>query len=271
MNLDEDREPVLNVSKDATDVEVKLNVGNKPKKRMKPFTEDLLISDDGLLRIYEEFPHVSQLKGMGNEKQDISHIIGLYKEWAFQLHPGLSLPDILSRTEVLGVKPKIRGFVDTLRNIERNRYMDDVLKMQPPPPRISKKKKTSYTSETNASDVPGNTDFDLFEASRSDSIDTSHTLLTYNIPDVSYETSTAIEPQVGSAYESLNVSTPPIDFSVINSTIQGSTQLFPLCDPAFAQFPKDSEGAEAVATAFESSEANLTVNKESDDVDVGGP
>lgn len=108
-----------NVIKEQTEV---IKEGKK-RKMIRPFNEDLLIGNDGITRIYDEFPRACQLKGRGNEAQDAKRIVTMYKEWAFQLHPGFSFSDILLKSEALGPKAKVKVFMETLRSKERERYL----------------------------------------------------------------------------------------------------------------------------------------------------
>eukprot|EP01034_Spumella_vulgaris_P028672 gene28672-35571_t len=48
-------------------------------------------------------------------------------EWAFQLHPGIAFQDFLSKCESLGGKGKVRNTLQNLRDIERDRYVLEVL------------------------------------------------------------------------------------------------------------------------------------------------
>ena len=97
-------------------------VKKKKAKTSKPFSEEMLAGRDGLVRIYEEFPHKNLFRGRGFEAQDLKRIIKIYKEWAFQLYPGLAFSDLLGRCEVFGSKGKIRSCAVGLRDRERNRY-----------------------------------------------------------------------------------------------------------------------------------------------------
>lgn len=54
---------------------------------------------------------------------DLRRLTTMYKEWAFQLFPNLAFEDLLSSTEKLGSKGKVRHVVNELREIERRRYM----------------------------------------------------------------------------------------------------------------------------------------------------
>jgi len=47
----------------------------------------------------------------------------MYKDWAFQLHPGMVFQDVLSKIEQLGSKERIRGYLQMQRENERNRYV----------------------------------------------------------------------------------------------------------------------------------------------------
>lgn len=93
------------------------------KSRKKPFDEELLTSELGLQRIYEEFPHRCKFRNTkGSEAKDIKNMIMMYHEWAFQLHPGISFDEAMHKTEQLSAKAKIRSYAQTLRERERDRY-----------------------------------------------------------------------------------------------------------------------------------------------------
>ena len=97
-------------------------VKKKKIKTSKPFSEEILAGRDGLVRIYEEFPHKNLFRGRGFEAQDLKRVIKIYKEWAFQLYPGLAFSDLLGRCEVFGSKGKTRSCAVGRRDRERNRY-----------------------------------------------------------------------------------------------------------------------------------------------------
>jgi len=86
------------------------------------FDEDVMIG--GLDQIYNEFPHRAPQFRRGSEASDISTLMKLYKEWAFQLHPGV---DVLTSCETIGNKPKVRQYMENLRQEERKRYFKEVL------------------------------------------------------------------------------------------------------------------------------------------------
>ncbi|KAJ1430240.1 hypothetical protein B484DRAFT_361419 [Ochromonadaceae sp. CCMP2298] len=99
----------------------------KKVKRMRPFTEDVLTLPDGLQRIHEEFPVSCRFRGRGSEANDVKKLMAMYREWAFQLHPGLSFGDVLSKCDALSGKPKTRACLQDLRDRERDRYIVEVL------------------------------------------------------------------------------------------------------------------------------------------------
>lgn len=98
-------------------------VVKKKARHSKPFTEDVLTLPDGLQRIYEEFPQTCRFRGRGSEAKDIKKLMNMYREWAFQLHPGTAYTDIIAKCEVLGTKGKTRSCVQNLRDRERSRYI----------------------------------------------------------------------------------------------------------------------------------------------------
>lgn len=106
--------------------EVLLQVTKRPRMA-KPFTEELLTSWDGMKRIYEEFPMKCRFNARGSEAAYLWRLLGLYKEWAFQLHPGLAFNDILRKTETLGARGKVRVELSRMRDIERDRFIVSAL------------------------------------------------------------------------------------------------------------------------------------------------
>mmetsp|Transcript_9663 Transcript_9663/g.21691 ORF Transcript_9663/g.21691 Transcript_9663/m.21691 type:complete len:306 (-) Transcript_9663:1059-1976(-) len=126
---DEDRTTPL--AKDGNPDEELMGVADelvvKKVKRMRPFTEDVLTLPDGLQRIHEEFPVSCRFRGRGSEANDVKKLMAMYREWAFQLHPGLSFGDVLSKCDALSGKPKTRACLQDLRDRERDRYIVEVL------------------------------------------------------------------------------------------------------------------------------------------------
>ena len=105
----------------------------KKARNSKPFTEDILVHPLGLQRIFEEFPQTFRFHNSNNfnstaasngcEAKDIKRLMNMYKDWAFQLHPGMVFQDVLSKIEQLGSKERIRGYLQMQRENERNRYV----------------------------------------------------------------------------------------------------------------------------------------------------
>jgi hypothetical protein len=94
----------------------------KRKQMVKPFNEELLTNTDGLSRIYE-FSKKMKFRGRGHEVDDVKLLMKVYREWAFQLHPGLAFTDVLARCETLGSKARVRHHMSSLRDKERERYL----------------------------------------------------------------------------------------------------------------------------------------------------
>lgn len=95
----------------------------KRARNVKLFSEDLLASSDGIHRIYNEFPQTCKYEGRGSEAAYLRRILTRYKEWAFQLHPGVAFEDVVLKCETLGSKGKIRTCLSDLRNTERDRFL----------------------------------------------------------------------------------------------------------------------------------------------------
>ena len=98
----------------------------KMKKSYKPFSEEILTGPDGLERLYNEFSRAQRqrplFRGRGHEEQDLKNVIRMYREWGYQLYPGLAFSDLLNRIEALGSKSRVRNCMENLREKERIRY-----------------------------------------------------------------------------------------------------------------------------------------------------
>lgn len=95
----------------------------KRAKVMRPFTEDLLVGQHGLQVMYNEFPLKCKFPGRGHEGKYLKNLLSMYKEWAFQLHPGLSFEDVLQKCDTLSSRGQVRSYMTHLRDVERNRYV----------------------------------------------------------------------------------------------------------------------------------------------------
>lgn len=107
------------------EVHVEELLQKKRARRSKPFTEDILVSTDGLVRIYTEFPSMCGFQVRGFEAKYLKRLMARYREWAFQLHPGLAFTDVMQKCELLGAKGKTRACLQELRDNERNRFIEE--------------------------------------------------------------------------------------------------------------------------------------------------
>jgi hypothetical protein len=98
----------------------------KKARHFKPFTEEKLTSDEGLLRIYTEFPKIIKFGGRGSEAKDIKKLMTMYKEWAYQMHRGIAFADMIAKCETFGSKGRTRACLQQLRDQERDRYLVSV-------------------------------------------------------------------------------------------------------------------------------------------------
>jgi len=121
---------------DEDEVKLKTSVGGgadgaatllKVTKKRRTFNEAVLTNRDGLLRVYQDFPTACPFRGRGHEAADVKRLMSRYREWAFQLYPGLAFPDLLARCETLGTKAHVRAYCENMRERERCRYLVDVL------------------------------------------------------------------------------------------------------------------------------------------------
>jgi hypothetical protein len=95
----------------------------KPRVARKTFTEEMLVSRNGIDLIYETFPKTCRLRGRGFEAADLKNLITHYTGWAYQLYPGMAFIDMVHRIQAFGAKASIRGRLSDLREKERNRYL----------------------------------------------------------------------------------------------------------------------------------------------------
>jgi hypothetical protein len=114
----------LKLKNDNTNEAVPEELVKKKKARFyKSFSEDILVSEDGLPRIYKEFPKICKFRGRGSEAKDLQKLMTMYTEWAFQLHPSLACSDLLMRTENHGSKARVKSCLTELRELERHRFL----------------------------------------------------------------------------------------------------------------------------------------------------
>jgi TIMELESS-interacting protein len=110
---------------DRIDFDVETQIINKKKRvrSFKPFDEDMLIGANGLTSVYESFHLKCLFHGRGSETRDLKNLIKQYKLWAFNLHPGTNVQDLLNKCESMGKNKKVKTSLECLRIEERQRYL----------------------------------------------------------------------------------------------------------------------------------------------------
>jgi hypothetical protein len=96
---------------------------NKKARKSPYLTSELLLSNDGLQKIYAEFPSTCKFRGKGYENDDLKKMLWLYKEWAFMLNPGSAFPDLLNKCESLGNTNEVKTLMLHMRQKERERFI----------------------------------------------------------------------------------------------------------------------------------------------------
>ncbi|RLN95678.1 hypothetical protein BBJ28_00006491 [Nothophytophthora sp. Chile5] len=72
------------------------------RKKRKVLNESHLLSAEGLKKIARTFPYQVSGDVGGREAQALASLVKMYKQWAFDLYPGLNFEDFVERTEALG-------------------------------------------------------------------------------------------------------------------------------------------------------------------------
>lgn len=129
-DTEEDEPKLIGLKRSSDDLNKNDEDGNpieellkKTIKRKRVFSEEILTGCDGLVRIYEDFPREKLFMGRGYELQDMKRLLHRYKEWGFQMFPGLAFPDLLNRCETFGPKARTRVCLKGLRDRERDRFV----------------------------------------------------------------------------------------------------------------------------------------------------
>lgn len=95
----------------------------KKRKIRKQVNESDISGEEGIIRIYEEFPSLCQFHGRGYESSDLKRMINVYKEWCFQLYPSIASEDVLEKIFTFGSKSSVSSTLERLRQQECHRYM----------------------------------------------------------------------------------------------------------------------------------------------------
>ncbi|CBJ29350.1 conserved unknown protein [Ectocarpus siliculosus] len=96
----------------------------KVSNRPPAFSENHLVKEKGLWQIYKDFPQKCQYKGRGREAEFLRGLMVAYKEWGYQLYPGVAFEDLACRTEKLGGRARTRSLLRELRDTERDRVLE---------------------------------------------------------------------------------------------------------------------------------------------------
>ncbi|CAN0146118.1 unnamed protein product [Ectocarpus sp. 6 AP-2014] len=96
----------------------------KVSNRPPAFSENHLVKEKGLWQIYKDFPQKCQYNGRGREAEFLRGLMVAYKEWGYQLYPGVAFEDLASRTEKLGGRARTRSLLRELRDTERDRVLE---------------------------------------------------------------------------------------------------------------------------------------------------
>ncbi|KAG7379129.1 hypothetical protein PHYPSEUDO_009027 [Phytophthora pseudosyringae] len=89
------------------------------KRRRNLLRESHLVSAEGLKKVHRTFPYQVSADVSGREAQALASLVKMYKQWAFDLYPGLNLEDFVERAETLGKGHQVQGLVTELREKER--------------------------------------------------------------------------------------------------------------------------------------------------------
>ncbi|KAL4139941.1 hypothetical protein PRNP1_015370 [Phytophthora ramorum] len=89
------------------------------KRRRNLLRESHLVSAEGLKKVHRTFPYQVSGDVSGREAQALASLVKMYKQWAFDLYPGLNLEDFVERAETLGKSHEVQGLMTELREKEK--------------------------------------------------------------------------------------------------------------------------------------------------------
>ncbi|RHY18373.1 hypothetical protein DYB25_008423 [Aphanomyces astaci] len=116
LDMTEEDAPLDEENKDDEPVPLKVT------KKRATFSEQHLLGPRGLSLVYSTFPtHFNRAVTHGNEGEALRELITAYKEWAYELYPGLNFEDLVDKTEALAKKAAVSSFIADLRQQERKR------------------------------------------------------------------------------------------------------------------------------------------------------
>lgn len=97
--------------------------GTKQKKRRNLLRESHLVSAEGFKKVHRTFPYQVSADVSGREAQALASLIRMYKQWAYDLYPGLNFEDFVERTEMLSKGHQVQGLMTELREKERLKFV----------------------------------------------------------------------------------------------------------------------------------------------------
>jgi hypothetical protein len=115
---------------EGTSDDVRLIKTKKLGKKSSALSIDMLLSDEGLVKVYKTFPTSCKFRGKGYENQDLRNLLTSYKEWAWMLNPGSAFPDFLNKCETLGRVESCRTFMNHLRELEKADFKQRIQKVK---------------------------------------------------------------------------------------------------------------------------------------------
>ncbi|CAH0482929.1 unnamed protein product [Peronospora belbahrii] len=98
--------------------------GSVQKRRRNLLQESHLVSAEGFKKVHRTFPYQVGADVSGREVQALASLIKMYKQWAFDLYPGLHFEDFVDRTETLGKGHQVQGLMTELREMERMKFLE---------------------------------------------------------------------------------------------------------------------------------------------------
>ncbi|CEG43375.1 timeless-interacting protein isoform x3 [Plasmopara halstedii] len=97
------------------------------KRQRNLLRESHLISAEGFQKVHRTFPYQVSADVSGREAQALASLVKMYKQWAFDLYPGLNFEDFVERTETLGKGRQVQALMMELREKERLKYLKTII------------------------------------------------------------------------------------------------------------------------------------------------
>lgn len=91
------------------------------KRRRNLLRESHLVSAEGFQKVYRTFPYQVSSNVSGREASALSSLMTMYKQWAYDLYPGLNFEDFVDRTETLAKGHQVQSLMAEMREKERRK------------------------------------------------------------------------------------------------------------------------------------------------------